>query len=272
MLGSQSLSPETVRHRLLEGVLARLARLPDAEHFILRGGMLMRLWFRPWPRPAGDLDLVSPDEFNVDETARRFRPLLADQCVDDGVTFDPERFHARGIWLNTKFPGVRLFACGEVEGVEEEFTVDVTFGEPLVPRPEFHEYPLDGGETVRLWMCRPETIVGRKLHALMQMGTLHWRPKDLNDLRLLLRHVPLDFGELTGAIACSFTSRGNTVAEARAVFGPASWWGMKMSAARWRDFVEESAAESAGRTVPENLPAVVAEVAARLQPVLEQLA
>jgi hypothetical protein len=271
MLGSKPLSPEILRHRLLEGVLVRLARLPDADRFVLRGGMLMRLWFRPWPRPAGDLDLTSPDEFSVEETARRFRPLLADRDVDDGVTFDPEWFHARGIWLNTKFPGVRLFACGEVDGVEDDFTVDVTFGESLVPRPEYHEYPLDSGQTVGLWMCRPETIVGRKLHALMQMGTLHWRPKDLNDLRLLLGHVPLDFAELAGAIACSFTSRGNTAAEARAVFTPASWWEMKMSAARWRDFVEESAEESTGRSVPENLSAVVAEVATRLQPVWEQL-
>lgn len=97
MLGSKSLAPEIVRHRLLEGVLARLARLPDADHFVLRGGMLMRLWFRPWPRPAGDLDLTSPDEFNVDATARRFQPLLNDRDVDDGVTFDTDRFHARGI-------------------------------------------------------------------------------------------------------------------------------------------------------------------------------
>jgi hypothetical protein len=266
MIGSKSLSPEIIRHRLLTGVLARLSRLHYADRFVLRGGMLMRLWFRPWPRPAGDLDLTSPDEFSVDETARRFRPLLADRDVDDGVTFDPERFHARGIWLNTKFPGVRLFASGEVEGVEDDFTIDVTFGEPLVPRPELHEYPLDCGLTVGLWMCRPETIIGRKLHALMQMGMLHWRPKDLNDLRLLLTHMPLNFAELAGAIACSFSSRGNTTAEARSVFGPAAWWGMKMSAARWRDFVEESAG-----SVPGDLSAVVAEVATRLQPVLEEL-
>jgi hypothetical protein len=229
--------------------------------------MLMRLWFRPWDRPAGDLDLVSTDGFSVEETARRFRPLLADRSVDDGVIFDARRFRAQGIWLNTKYPGVRLYACGEVEGVEDEFTVDVTFGEPLVPAPEYHEYPMECGLVARLWMCRPETIAGRKLHALAQTGVLHWRPKDLNDLRLLLTQVPIDFAELGGAIECSFTSRGNTLAEARSVFGPQAWWKLKMSAARWRDFVEDSAAGA----VPEDLSAVVAEVANRLQRVWEQL-
>ena len=271
MIGSKPLSPEIVRHRLLEGALLRLARLPDADRFVLRGGMLLRLWFRPWSRPAGDLDLVSTDKFSVDETARRFQPLLADESVDDGVRFDVEKFHARGIWLNTKFPGVRLFASGEVDGVADDFSVDVTFGELLVPQPEYHDYRLGCGRTVGLWMCRPETIVGRKLHALSQMGMLHWRPKDLNDLRLLLGHVPLDFAELARAIECSFTSRGNTMAEAQAVFSPESWWRMKMSAARWRDFIEESSAASFGRSVPENLSAVVGEVATRLEPVWEQL-
>jgi Nucleotidyl transferase AbiEii toxin, Type IV TA system len=267
MNGSQRPSGEATRHRLLEGVLLRLARLPDAADFILRGGMLMRLWFRPLARPAGDLDLVSAFPFNVRETARRFVRLLADRGVDDGVTFDPERFRAEGIWLDTPFPGVRLFASGEVGGVEDEFTVDVSFGEALVPEPQRGEYPVPGrGLAAHLRMCRPETIVGRKLYALADMGVLHWRPKDLNDLRLLLERVPMDPGDLPGAIAVSFTSRGRTTADARSLFG-ASWWAMKTSTARWQDFVRESR----GQEVPASLARVVADVAGRLGPILERL-
>jgi hypothetical protein len=267
MNGSKRSSMEAIRHRLLEGILLRLARLPDTEHFILRGGMLMRLWFRPYARPAADLDLVSTFPFSVEETARRFAPLLADRSVDDGVTLDAERFRIEGIWQNTNFPGVRLFVCGEVEGVEDDVSVDVTFGEPLVPKPEPGAYPMLGRNlTARLWMCRPETIVGRKLHALMHMGVLHWRPKDLNDLRLLLDRVPMNRADLPEAIAASFTSRGNTTAEARSLFGH-EWWSLKMSAARWQDFVKEFREQD----VPRNLARVVAEVAERLAPILERL-
>src|SRR5690348_8989431 len=78
MKGRKRPHPEVIRHRLLEGFLLRLARLPDADHFILRGGMLMRLWFRPLARPADDLDLVSTYPFSVEGTAQRFIPLLAD--------------------------------------------------------------------------------------------------------------------------------------------------------------------------------------------------
>ncbi|MBY0523753.1 MAG: nucleotidyl transferase AbiEii/AbiGii toxin family protein [Gemmataceae bacterium] len=257
---------DELRHRLLEGFLLRLARLPGADHFVLRGGMLLRLWFRPLPRPAADLDLVSTLPFSVEETAQRFVPLLANRSVDDGVAFDTERFRVEGIWLNTNFPGVRLIAAGTVDGVEDEFSVDVTFGEPLVPKPERGGYPMRNDRTARLWMCRPETITGRKLHALMHMGMLHWRPKDLNDLRVLLDRVPMNRADLPEAIAASFTSRGNTTADARELFDQ-DWWAMKMSSARWQDFVKESP----GQEVPGNLTRVVAEVAARLKPTLERL-
>jgi hypothetical protein len=265
---TKPLSMNMTRHRLLEGFLLRLARLPDADRFVLRGGMLLNLWFRPLVRPAADLDLVATFPFNVEDTARGFAALLGDRGVDDGVTFDAERFRVEGIWLTTKSPGVRLFAAGEVDGIEDDFSVDVTFGEPLIPRPELGDYPMLGCQrTARIWMCRPETIVGRKLHALMHMGMQHWRPKDLNDLRLLLGQVPMNAAALPEAIAVSFTSRGDAAADARSLFGRGAWWTMKTSSARWRDFFRQSR----GQDVPRDLASVVTEVAGRLEPILERL-
>src|SRR5690242_3951723 len=86
-----------IRHRLLEGVLLRLAKLPDAGGLVLRGGMLLRHWFRPTPRPALDLDLVAHAPLAVPD-ATRFLPLFAD-TVADGVTFDVEGVAVEGIWL-----------------------------------------------------------------------------------------------------------------------------------------------------------------------------
>src|SRR5262249_47485256 len=153
-------------------------------------------------RPAADLDLVALFPLDVDETRRRFTPLLADRRVKDGVRLDAERFRVEGIWQNTDFPGVRIHAAGRVDRAELEFQVDVTFGEPLDPPPVAGDYAMEHSPHVaRLRMCRPETIVGRKLHALYHMGRMHWRAKDLNDLRLLTTRVPLDTESLLGAIA-----------------------------------------------------------------------
>ena len=77
----------------------------------------------------------------------------------------------------------------------------------------------------------------------------------------------MDLALLPEAIALSFTSRGNTTADARSLFRPDSWWAMKTSSARWQDFVKDSG----GQGVPRNLARVVAEVAERLRPILERL-
>ena len=64
-------------------------------------------------------------------------------------------------------------------------------------------------------ITRPETITGRKLHALSHMGMLHWRPKDLNDLRLLCDRVPMEAAALRSAVAAYLADLGRPAADAR---------------------------------------------------------
>lgn len=257
------MSPVAIRHRLLEGVLLRLAQLPDAGGIVLRGGMLLRHWFRPTPRAALDLDLVAASPLAL-EDATRFQPMFED-TVDDGVTFDVERIAAQGIWLQTDHPGIRMHVIGTFSGNEYDIQVDVTGGPPPRPAPVMSDFPTSAG-TVRLWTCRPESIVGQKVQALWHLGMLGWRPKDLDDLRLLLERVPMDDEALRDALGAAFAELGGTGRDARSVFAPESWWSMKHASARWGDFVAAT-----GRGEVRNLPAVVANVAARLNPILEDL-
>ena len=261
---TQATSLDATRHRLLEGVLLRLARLPDAGGLVLRGGMLMRHWFRPTPRRALDLDLVAPSPLTV-EDARRYLPLFADDGVEDGVAFDVARLHVEAIWRPTDNPGVRVHATGVVSDIRVDIQVDVTGGPPPRPAPVFGELPTACGQPARVWTCRPESVVGQKLQALWQLGMHHWRPKDLDDLRLLLRRMPMDPAAVREAVAALFADLGGTGADARALFA-SSWWGMKMTSARWLDFVA-----ARGRGAPPRLAEVVAEVAGRLAPILEGL-
>ena len=204
---------------------------------------------------------------NIDEAARRFLPVLSDGDVADGVSFDPARTRVEGIWLETGTPGVRVFGTGFAGGREADFHADITFGPFPRPAPVFVAIPTACGETAAVWACRPESVAGHKVQALCHRGMWAWRPKDLNDLRLLLERVPMDAADLRGAVAAYLADTGRTPADARALFGPESWWGMKRTAARWRDFVKQSR----GEDVPGDLAGVVAGVAGRLIPVLEGL-
>jgi hypothetical protein len=229
--------------------------------------MLLRHWLRPVPRPALDLDLVAPGRLTVEEAARRYLPLFADGGVGDGVVFDADRVHLEAIWQHTDNPGVRLHASGAVGGDEADFQVDVTGGPPPRPDPVLGDFPTACGQPARVWACRPESVVGHKVQALWHLGRMGWRPKDLHDLRLLLERVPMDPAALREAISASLAELGGTGDDARALFGASSWWGMKLSSARWHEFVRSSR----GGGQPGGLAAVVAEVAARLAPALEEL-
>jgi hypothetical protein len=264
---TEATSSHATRHRLLEGILLRLAGQPDAADFVLRGGMLLRHWFRPVPRHAEDIDFVATFPFDVREGARRFIPVFAEGAVADGVSFDADRVRFEGIFLETGSPGVRFFVSGSAGGPEVDFHVDITFGPPPRPAPVFGEISTASGTVARVWVCQPETVVGQKLQALRHLGMLAWRPKDLNDLRLLLTRVSLDDGRLREAVGAYMADLGRGGADARAIFGPSSWWGMKRSSARWLDFAKASREQG----VPRDLAGVVAEVAGRLGPVLESL-
>ncbi len=93
---------------------------------------------------------------------------------------------------------------------EADFQVDITGGPPPRPAPVVGELPTACGQSARVWMCRPESIVGQKMQALWHLGMLGWRPKDLNDLRLLLDRLPMEPALLREAIAASFADLGGT--------------------------------------------------------------
>lgn len=259
------MTPADARHRILDGVLLRLARLPECGGFVLRGGVLLRHWFRPLPRPADDLDLVATFPFDLGETTARYRGALADGAVNDGVTLAVSRARFEAVRVDTGNPAVRVFARGMVGGAEAEFTTDIVFGPPPRPAAEWATLPTASGKEARVRACRPEAVAGQKVKALWFQGMLGWRAKDLDDLRLLLERVPMVPADLRDAVATYFADVRGTLADARGLFGPDSWWHTKMASARWLDF----AVGVRWQRVPTDLSAVAAEIGRRLAPVLE---
>lgn len=216
-----------LRHHLIESVLRRLAQVPG---FVVRGGILTRLWVAPLPRPTRDLDCVGDYPFSVADTADRFAQALA-LPGDDGVVLDRDGVTAQGIWLHTDFPGVRLTLPLGLGVVDRELTLDIGFGDPLVPPATTLRYTPLVGEPFDLVAVRPETQVAWKLHGLAEMGS-EWRPKDLADLCRIAQRVALDVALLPDAITAAFISRGCTTADAVAVLEQAHWT-TKTARVRW---------------------------------------
>ncbi|MBY0458488.1 MAG: nucleotidyl transferase AbiEii/AbiGii toxin family protein [Gemmataceae bacterium] len=254
-----------IRHRLMEGVLLRLVRRPEGAEFILRGGLLMRQWFRPVQRAADDLDLIATFPFDIEGAANRILPALADD-VGDGVTFDLDHTRYEGIWLSAHRPGARVFVSGAFGGAEIDFNVDVTFGPHPQPAPAVQTLQTECGRPLAVLACRPESVAGQKVQALLHRGERAWRAKDLSDLAMLF-YRPMNLDDLAQAIAHYLADMGRPAEDARALFGNQSWWHTKFAAARWRDFLN---APRVGGIWGE-LPVILRSIVENLTPALARL-
>jgi hypothetical protein len=179
-------SEEVLTYHLLEGVLRRVSHSIYTQDLVLRGGMLTRIWVPSGRRIAVDVDFLGLYPFDIENTQQKFQDILAVKNLADGVVFHLDSLQTQGIWLDTEFPGVRINIDAAVGDDQHNIQIDVGFGDPLVPPAKWIDYPtLLPEKSVRLQAVRPETMVGWKLHGLVEQGAKRWRPKDLYDLMLL---------------------------------------------------------------------------------------
>lgn len=231
---------------LLEDVLRAL---PD-DGFVLRGSLLARQWIPDFPRTPEDLDLVGTGTWDVDRVAASVAERL-----------DPERFpRVRGsaLWEHTDFPGVRVQIRARGSTGLHGLTVDVGFGDPLVPEPSTLTYRPRTGDPFPVPAVHPATAIAWKLHGVAERPPHAWRPKDLLDLDLLLAACPVDPDALRDAVRAAFVSRGDRVDDALAVLRDGRF-DVPDAPRRWSD--------AFGPTAP-TLPHALERVRAHLLPAL----
>jgi hypothetical protein len=185
-----------------------------------------------------------------------------EEVVDDGVVFSVKSLRATGIWQDTAFPGVRLMLRGGIGRADQCLSIDVGFNDPLIPIQQLVDYPLIRGDSVSVWAVRRETAIAWKLHGLYEKGERRWRPKDLYDIVLISEAQPLNRRDLNDAIDAAFTSRGDPVSAAVAVFGAGGWWHIKSAHVRWDEFCHQSK----GLLIPVQLSSVVTRAQQAIDP------
>ena len=225
---------EIQRLYALEGVLRRVARLPDRETLVLRGSLMTRLWARPGHRVADDIDFVATFAFDLDRAVSMMRAALAMADCDDGVAFVPELFQSEATWIETPFPGVRFTVPCSVGDYRCLVQIDMGFADPLVPPAEWLDYPSVLPElNARVLACRPELGCAWKIHGLFEMSS--WRKKDLYDVYLILRNTSLDLALFQEAVRVAFESRQTPLRTVQRLL-EGDFGASKSSARNWRSF------------------------------------
>jgi hypothetical protein len=255
-----------LRQHALDGLLRRVATSAQAGSLVLRGGLLTQHWVGPALRTTQDADFLALFPCDADEAERRLREALA-PSVADGASFPPDTLVVQVIWQETASPGVRVFLQAEALGQFFNLQIDLGFGDPLVPPAAPVSYRPLLSDPFPVLACRPETLVGWKLHGLFEHGLKRWRAKDLYDLLLLTDHVPLSEPDLAEAIRVAFASRAEPLENLREVVESPAWRMSEKNELKWAKFC----AAPPGGQAPPPLQAAVERVALALRPALRRL-
>lgn len=195
----------------LERLLFRLSRSAQADRFVLKGAMLMSIWFEEPHRATRDLDLLGFGDPSEEAMLVTFREILS-QEIADGIVFDLDSLRASSIREAHAYGGLRLRASASVGGARSALTIDVAFGDALEPGVELVDYPVLLDLPVpRLRTYARETVIAEKFQAMVVLGRANSRMKDFYDIWLLSRSFRFDTDRLARAIAATFSRRGTEI-------------------------------------------------------------
>lgn len=191
----------------LERLLYRLSISGHAERFVLKGAMLLTIWFDDPARPTRDLDLLGFGDPDPDAMQATFRDILSIE-VDDGILFNADTLRVDRIREALDYGGVRLRAVADVGGARVPVAIDVGFGDALEPGVELLDYPtLLGQPAPKLRAYARETVIAEKFQAMIALGRANSRMKDFYDIWLLSTSFPFEDDRLPRAVKATFERR-----------------------------------------------------------------
>ena len=260
---SKGLAFELVLTRYaLERLLDRLSRSPYRERFVLKGGMLVMIWFDNPLRGTRDLDLLGFGDPAADGLRAAFAEIMAMPAVDP-LAFDAASLAIAPIRDADQYGGFRVKTTAALANARIPVVVDVAFGDAIEPAPLLIEYPvLLDGVPPKVRAYAPETVIAEKFQAMVSLGRANSRMKDLYDVWSLLRLHDLDRERLIRAIQATFARRSTPLPETPpdVLTGAFAMDAGKLR--QWRAFVDDLPTEAP------SLATVVDELTEHLMPII----
>jgi predicted nucleotidyltransferase component of viral defense system len=192
----------------LERFLHRLGRSTHADRFVLKGGMLLRVWLGETSRPTRDADFLGYGDLSTAELHRIFREVCGVAVEPDGVSYAPGSVRVAPIRVEDAYGGQRITLRGLLGKARLTVQADVGIGDAVTPAPEWIDYPsLLDLPRPRLRVYRSETTIAEKLHAMVILGMANTRMRDFFDIYELARQHEFDGAALASAIRDTFAQR-----------------------------------------------------------------
>lgn len=206
-----------------ERMLYRLSISRYRDNFCLKGSALLFAYEKFKARPTKDIDFlgerISRDKENI---KRAFSEICSIECPEDGLTFDSEGYNIKveDIALDKEYNGVTVSVTAHLGTASVPFSMDVGFGDIVVPEPQELDYPLllDDMPPVRINAYSLETVVAEKFQTMIDKAMANSRLKDFYDVYAILSSEKIDKDILSEAISSVFLNRGTVYYDNHPIF------------------------------------------------------
>lgn len=199
-----------------ERLLYRLSKSEYREKFILKGGALLYAFQEFIPRPTIDIDFMGRRISNDAEYILKvFKDIAELSFPEDAIKFLPESMTASLITVAKKYPGVRISLTANIGTYKQNLTLDIGFGDIIIPNPMELEYPtiFDTMEEPKIMAYSLETMVAEKFQTMIDRGRFNSRMKDYFDLYRILSVHTFEETLLAEAVTATFENRGTEYVE-----------------------------------------------------------
>lgn len=206
-----------------ERFLYRLSLSAYRENFFLKGGALLFAHERFAARPTRDMDFLGDHISRDKENIRRImHEICSIECEEDGVTFEcgEDEIWLEDITIEKEYNGTRVHMTAHMDTIVQQFSIDVGFGDVIVPQPAQLDYPLliEGLPAVNVETYSLETVVAEKFQTMIDRGTINSRMKDFFDVYSILKAGKVDEALLKEAVIEVFANRGTELDADNVVF------------------------------------------------------
>ena len=248
-----------------ERLLYRLSRSPHAERFVLKGALLMLVWFGEAVRPTRDADLLGSGDLSDEALVDIFRDVCAVKVEPDAMTYLQDSIRLAAIRAEDVYGGRRLTLIAQLGSARLRVQIDVGLGDAVSPPPEWLDYPsLLDLPRPRLRAYRRETVIAEKVRAMVVLGTKNSRLRDFFDVYMLAKSHPFNGELLVGAMQATFERRRTAIPEELPVALTSEFAAMREKQTQWRAFLRKNGLGSA----PSEFGQVTKSLAEFLGPVI----
>lgn len=188
-----------------ERFLARLASSSLSQRFVLKGGMLLALL--DVRRPTRDADLLARGLVNEPQAIGSVVEEIATIPMLDGVSFEPAAMTIEQIREDADYPGVRVKLPAGLAGAELRLTIDLSFGDPIVPQRIAYPTLLDSDGFALLGYSL-ESAIAEKAITMLTLADANTRDRDYADIYLLSRIHSIEADAMRAALHTVAAHRG----------------------------------------------------------------